>query len=112
MYKITKKYGAHGHESPVSSPVFKKLDDAIKHVHSLIESDAAMKIHVIYRIYDFDELLKEIDSTKLASPTAPTDQDQSGGRGAGSRITPFSTTARPKGAVLPWQNDDDKDDDK
>lgn len=111
FYKVTKKYG-QGPETPGES--FKTLDEAVAFAQQSAESDAAMKIQTIYRIYEFDDLLREIDSTKIEIGGKQDQAEQSSqgaGQTSGFRPTPLNTAPRPKGAIQPWDKKD-KDEDE
>ena len=112
-YNITKQFGT-GREIPDRN--FTKLDEAKIYVQQSAESDAAMKINCIYRIYEFDDVVHEVNSAKIDLSSKPADSagSSSAGKGSGATFnpTPFAVSAKPKGAVQHWKNDPEEDKDK
>ncbi len=116
IYKVTKQFVAGGNkEQPCGQ--FKTMPQAQAFVAEHAESDAAMKIQAIYRIYEFDDLLETVDSRTIQSSTASSDNasDSQGMQsGASFRPSPLEMAPRPKGTPAKvWvEPKDDKGKDK
>ena len=111
IYKVTKQYGA-GAEAIAES--FKTLEDAKKYMDKSAAQDATMKIKVTYRVYEFDDLLHEVDSSKLETSRSGGEGESSAGGKQGEaafRPNPLATGAKPKGAIQHWR-DEEEDKDK
>lgn len=110
MYKVTKQYG-RGAEINMGGR-FNNLVEAKAFVDKHIMEDALMNVKVIYKIYEFDELLSEYDSSKVNTAAART-SDEQGSQGKGStasfRPTPLNTSPRPPGTPPKWIHDADED---
>lgn len=111
IFKITKQFCAGGsREQPFSQS--KTLEAARAAVAENVESDAAMKIQAIYRIYEFDDLMETIDSRDIQS-TNKSAESASGSQGmqsgASFRPSPLQTSPRPKGTMPnSWVDPEDK----
>lgn len=106
LYKVTKQYG-RGAETIAES--FNALSKAKEFMQNEAKKDAQMKIQSHYRIYEFDEVVDELDSAKLdATPEYKKQEQQSGGagKGAGFRPTPLGTSPKPKGSTHQQQDDE------
>lgn len=115
IYKVTKQFSAGGgKEQPLQQ--FKSLAEAKSFATENAESDAAMKIQAVYRVYEFDDLLATIDSNTIQPKSKSTDASGSQGMGSGARFspTPLEMSPRPKGtAPRVWSEDkDEKNKDK
>jgi hypothetical protein len=111
IYKVTKQYSG-GKEQPCKQ--FKHLNEAKIHAEHAIEESAAMKIKVIYRIYEFDDLLETLDSSTIqpASSSSSESGNSSGGKQSGATFkpTPFEMAPRPGGTPPKWLIDPEEDD--
>lgn len=110
IYKVTKQYGKG---SETIDKDFQKRSEAEQHALSAAEADAAMKVKVIYRVYEFDDLLQEIDTEKLTLNEKGSGQSESAsgkGQAVSFKPTPLSTTPRPKGGPEGWVKDTDEED--
>lgn len=109
IYNVKKKYGT-GSEQQCQS--FSKLDEAKAYAQECAENDAAMRINVIYSIYEFDEVVETIDSSKVTVSRGSEESSGSGkGQGASFRPTPLETAPRPKGTAPRWIHDEEDTDD-
>lgn len=108
-FKVTKQY-LRGSETQFAQ--FAEMNEAKFFVETKLEADAALNVKVIYRIFEFTELVAEFDP---AHPNAGASQSSTDAQGKSSeasfRPTPLSTTARPAGMPQNWRVDN-KDDDK
>ncbi|EKD70392.1 MAG: hypothetical protein ACD_46C00544G0004 [uncultured bacterium] len=113
MYKVTKQYGRG---SEIFAQSFSKLADATSFMQLAVEADAAMKVNVIYRLYEFDEVIKEIDSSKMELAARENSQSGQGKTsGATFKPTPFEMSPRPRSTPPKWLHDEEdknKDEDK
>ena len=108
QYNVTKQFGSN---REVPDKHFTKIDEAKAYVQQSAEHDASMRINTIYRIYEFDDVVYEVNSAKL-DPHKPADSSSSStGKGSGATFspTPFAMSAKPKGAVQHWKNDPEED---
>lgn len=90
--------------------------DDIKLAKAFIEKKIAdnnlLKVKVIYRLYEWDDLLQEFDPSKM-QPIESDDTSSSGqGKGASFRPTPLNTAPRPAGLPHNWLKDDENNDEK
>lgn len=111
-YKVTSQYPG-GREMPSES--FKDIPSAKAFIEAKMRENINLKIKVIYRLYEWDDLLEEFDSEKAAfNQSTSGSSDSSGGRGKGAsfRPTPLNTTARPPGSPPNWLKDDDEEEGK
>lgn len=109
-YKVTKQYG-RGLETIAQR--FKNIDEAKRFMLQSAESDAAMKVQCVYRLYDFDDVIDTLDSTKIDLSSKTTDSSDAGSQGKTSSATfrpsPLQTTPRPPGMPANNWSTDDKD---
>lgn len=104
-FKVTKQF-AQGAEAPCAQ--FKEQLDAKFFIEKKIADDAAMKIVVNYRLYDFDEVIPGYDPAKAGvAPQQASSGSQGAGSSASARPTPFSTAPRPSGMPQKWGKDED-----
>lgn len=111
IYRVTKQFSS-GSEQP--SNQFKDMEAAKLHAYEGASANAALKIKVIYRVYEFDDVMMTVDSSTIAHELAASGADSStGGKSSGSSFTPspFATTLQPKGTMPKW-NGEDKQKDK
>lgn len=112
-FKVTKQFGS-GAGREQSCGQFKTADKAKVFAIECAESDAAMKIQTIYRIYDFDDLVGTITSNDVQAESKPSESSGSQGQksGASFRPSPLQTAPRPSG--MPANNwvEPDEDDKK
>lgn len=111
MIKMTKQFVAGGREQPVSKS-FKSMDEAKAFALDNIQSDAAMRIQTIYRIYDFDDLMATIDASTITQSADASGRSQGQKSGATFKPSPLQMAPRPPG--LPANNwvEPKKDEDK
>jgi hypothetical protein len=112
MYKITKQYGK---SKEMTDKSFSTLKEAKDYVQSSAESDASMKIAVIYRLYEFDEVIHELDTTKIVLSNLQSSSESSAGAKSSSasfRPTPLATSPSPKGSPPKWLTDPEADKNK
>lgn len=114
QYKVTQQY-QRGIEQLAKT--FTRESDARAYIQEHATVNASMKIQVTYRLYDFDDLLAEVDSSKLTSASttsAGSDAPGSTGKGSGAnfRPTPLPMAPRPSGMPQNWRSDKDDEDDK
>lgn len=107
QYKITKQFGT-GRE--VADKTFTTLFEATEHVQQCAEADAAMKVKTVYRVYEFDEVIHEVNSATVVL-SSPSSESSGSGSGKGSGISfnpsPLMTSAKPKGAIQHWKKNDE-----
>ena len=111
-YQVKKQY-QRGSETACGQ--FTKIEAAREFMLKAAKADAELKVSLIYRLYDFDELLEEIDTSKLTTEAAsPTESAGSAGKGqsASFRPTPLNMTPRPKGTPPNWLKDEEDKKDK
>lgn len=110
-FKVTKKYG-HGKEIQVPEH-FKNLAEAKSYIEKEIAEAQAHHTHIVFRIYDFDELHSEYDS-KHHQAMDDAETGGSGGKGKAQnfRPSPLSTSLRPLGMKNNWVDSDDEDEKK
>jgi hypothetical protein len=107
IFRVTKQFSS-GSEQP--SNQFKEVEAAKLHAYEGASANAALKIKVIYRVYEFDDVIMTVDSTIVANELAASGAASSGGKSSGSSFTPspFATTLQPKGTMPKWNVEDDK----
>ena len=106
-YKVNKQY-VRGPES--SCAEFDELYDAKLFVQAKADYDASLNVKVIYRIYQYNQLVDEFDPNK--TPMSSQESSSEGkGKTATFRPTPLNTTPRPPGSPPKWLHDDDDEDD-
>lgn len=101
-YKVSKQY-ARGPESHFAQ--FTDLSDAKSFIQTKMEQDVLLNVKVIYKIYEFTELLTEFDSSK-PDTTAAGSQGQSSQ--SQFRPTPLNTSLRPAGMPKNWKDDEEE----
>lgn len=114
QYKVTKQY-QRGIEQLAKT--FTGESDARAYIEKHAAENASMKIQVTYRLYDFDDLMAEIDSSKVTSqsstsPSAESSGAAGKGSGANFRPTPLPMAPRPSGMPQNWRSDKDDEDEK
>lgn len=104
-YRVTAQYGS-GRE--LLCQQFQKMDDAKHFIMDSLRDNAAMKINVVYRLYEWDDLLHTFSS---ADPSMQDDTSSLGGQGKGAsfRPSPLNTSPRPAGMPHSSFKDDDKE---
>lgn len=112
-YRVTKQYGRG---ADIFCQDFKNLKDAQAFIAENLDNDIKMNVAIIYKIAEFGEVIKTYDAKNYAEiadlNTSAQAESGAGGKGSGASFqpTPFSTTAKPKGAPQNWVKDeDDKD---
>lgn len=109
IYKVTKQF-ATGAEQPCRT--FKELEEAKVYANDNASANAALKIKVIYRVFEFDDIQYEIDSSKIELPQIASENNTTqGGKQTGSTFkpTPFEMAPRPKGTPQKWIIDPEED---
>lgn len=112
LYHVTKQYG-HGAEIKCNS--FKTLHEAKQFVDENIKAEAAMKIEVVYRIKEFDDVIEAFDSTKLSLHDEPTNESPSdSGKSSEAvfRPSPLQSALKPAGMQQNWVNPKDDEEKK
>jgi hypothetical protein len=115
-FKVTKQYG-RGPETSLDKR-FGQLQDAQSFVNEMLIEDVSLNVQATYRIYEFDEVQAEYDSSKVdVSTLAPKQtENASGSQGKGStasfRPTPLNTTPRPPGTPPNWMKNDGDEEEK
>lgn len=108
QYKVTQQY-QRGLEQ--LGKTFVKEADARAYMQEQAAYNASMKIQVVFRLYDFDDLIAEMDAANY-QPEKPASGESSGSAGKGSganfRPSPLQTTLRPSGMPNNWKDDEDK----
>lgn len=112
MFKITQQYG-RAPETTLNKKV-NNFNEAKAAVDEMLIKDVSMNVQVTYRIYDFDELKGEFDSSKidismLQGNEKQDESSQGKGSTAGFRPSPLSTSPRPPGMPQNWKKDEDED---
>lgn len=111
LFKVTKQYG-RGAEIIANS--FQEQAKARKFMLDEAAKDAHMKIQATYRLYEFDEVIEEVDTSKLDAVPHHKQAEATGGAGAGQqsgfRPTPLATAPKPKGSL--HQKSDEEEDGK
>lgn len=105
-YRVTIQY-TKGPEDPIAE--FKNQQDAEIFIMTKINNDAALKIRVLYRLYESFDLVKEYDSAESAGTEGG---QSSGGKSSGFRPTPLNTSPTPAGLPKKWWHDEDEDEKK
>lgn len=103
LYHVTKQYGR---QSEIPCGKFKTLHEAKSFIDQHIQSDAAMRIQVIYRIKEFDDVIEEFDSTKIHQTThdsSPANHASGKNSDASFRPAPLQTGLKPKGMESYWK---------
>jgi hypothetical protein len=86
---------------------FKNIKEAEVAIKNKLIADAALKIKITYRIYEWDELIKEFDPNNI--DLAEDESEGSQGKGAIFRPTPFNPVPKPSGIPHNWLKDEDDD---
>lgn len=111
-FKVTAQYvGAR--ELPAEQ--FNDLNQAKAFIEAKIRDNNLHKVKVIYRLYEWDDLLQEFDPSKMDtsdSPDSSSGASSGGGKGASFRPTPLNTAPRPPGSPPNWLKEDENDKDK
>jgi hypothetical protein len=106
-YKVTMQY-ANSREMPSSDlKTFKNMGEAEAAIKEKLIADAALKVRITYRIYEWDDLIKEFDPSKIDLTAEDTESSQGQGSGATFRPTPFNPAPKPGGIPQNWLKDDD-----
>ncbi len=110
-FKVMQRFG-RGPETQCGE--FKTLEEAKTLLNKKIQNDVAMKLNVIYRLYDFDEMIEEKDTSKIDAsqlPREPEAEGSSQGKGStsGFRPTPLSTSLKAKGLPNSWKDEDENE---
>lgn len=117
MIKLTKQFVAGGGKEQPVSKSFKNMDEAKSFAHECLQSDAAMRIQTVYRIYDFDDLVATIDASTVVTQSSASDASGSSqGQSSGARFSPSPLQNAPRPPGMPANNwvvpKDDEDKDK
>lgn len=114
LYKVTKQF-LQGPETILNS--FKNVNEAESFVKTKLAEDARFNLKTTYRIYEFDDVVKEFtqDSQVSGAQQAAQAASQSGQSGKTQSFspTPFNMKPQPGGLPHSWIKDvDAKDEDK
>jgi len=114
MYKVTAQYSG-SRELPAEQ--FKDINVAKQYIETKIQENHALKIPVIYRLYEWDDLLQEFDMSKMnLSDASSSDANENRGQGQGSTFSPTPLPTSPRPAGMPHssfkRSDQDKDKEK
>lgn len=104
-YRVTKQY-ARGSE--INCETFKALSEARFYVEKHVVADAAMKVKVIYRIYEFQDLHSEYDSSESDFSGEQSQGSQGKSSGASFHPTPLASAPRPPGMPQNWREEDEE----
>lgn len=102
-FRVTNQY-SKGPEDILAE--FKNQQDAESFITNKAGYDNAMKVKVIYRLYDTFELVKEYDSAEVQESSSAS---SGSGKSSGFRPSPLSTTPTPPGLPKKWWNDDEEE---
>lgn len=101
-FKITKQFP--GNEERVIAK-FALAQDANEFMENKAVWDNKTKVIATYRLYEDDELAKELNSAQMDADGTPSDTSNY------TTTSPFSTAPRPPGTLPPTRKKDDDDDD-
>lgn len=107
IFKVTGQYGT-GRENHLKD--YKEEEDARSYIKEELEKAARLKTPAIFRLYDFDDLVAEFDSTKeIISPASQSESGASQGQGRATSFkpTPFNVAPTPRGVPHNWVKDDE-----
>lgn len=104
QYRVACYFGK-GTDQPCAH--FKLLSDAQLFIEKKLALDAAMKLSIIYRLYDLTDLIKEYNPAQ-----AQAQGSQGKSSSATFRPTPFNTAPRPAGTPQRWLVDPEDDEKK
>lgn len=106
MIKMTKQFVAGGGKEQPVSKSFKTMNEAKAFALESLQSDAAMKIQTIYRIYDFDDLMVTLDANALTAAGSSSQESAGGtqGQGTGARFSPSPLQNAPRPPGMPANN--------
>lgn len=115
-YKVTSQY-AGARELPTEQ--YDDINKAKAYIENKLRENAALKLKVIYRLYEWDDLLQEFDPSKMdpakLSSEGSDSDNQSQGQGKGSSFSPSPLPTSPRPPGMPassFKRDDEKDKDK
>ena len=108
-YKVSKQY-TRGTESYCAQ--FSDINDAKFFIQARLADDAALNVKVIYRIYEFTELMQEFDPNKSGESASGGTGSQGKSSEASFRPTPLSSSPRPAGMPQNWRVEKDDEDKK
>lgn len=111
QYRVNSYFG-RGASHPCA--LFKDLSDAGLFIEQKLKVDARLKLDVTYRIYEFDDLVKEYPPIKDGMGALDAEQPtgtQGQGNGAAFRPTPFNMAPKPPGVPPKWNSFPEADDD-
>ena len=102
-YDITRQF-ERGAEKIIAK--FSDKNDALEFMEAKVAWDHKTKVHTIYRLFHNRKMIKEADAELQET------LDSDGGAGIGKRagLTPLATSPRPAGGSIPYQHEDDIDD--
>jgi hypothetical protein len=109
-FKVTAQY-AGARELPGEQ--FNDITAAKTFIEEKMRENAVLKVKVIYRLYEWDDLLQEFDPSKMEAPESSSSDSSGsqgpGGAGARFRPTPLNVTPRPPGIPPNWIQDEEDD---
>lgn len=106
-YSVKRQYG-RGADTAFAE--FNEISDAEFFITHKLQADANMNIKVIYKIYEFNEVISTFDADNVTPSAGTKDQGTQGKSSTSSfRPTPFNTAPRPSGTPQKWIKDDEED---
>ena len=106
MFKVSKQF-ARGPESIVQT--FKTYQEAETFIQAQLLQDKHYNVQSTYRIYEFDEVMKEFTQADVKIENEDTSSTRSG-KGQTFSPTPFNTKPQPRGLPHTWIKDEPEDD--
>lgn len=109
-FKITAQY-AGARELPLNES-FNDINKARAFIANKMHENAALKLKVIYRLYEWDDLLQEFDPAKIDLSATSGDSSSSQGQAKGASFRPSPLQSAPRPAGIPhssFKDDEDKD---
>lgn len=91
QYKVTKQY-TRGPETTLQT--FKQYDEAARFIQTKLAEDIRFNVQSVYRIYEFDDLLKEFTQAdaKVTSFSSTSSQGAQAGQTQRFSPSPFNLT--------------------
>ncbi len=111
LYKTTKRFG-RGPEMILET--FRDYQEAEQFIQIKLSEDIHFKVQATYRVYEFDDLLKEFTQKDARIPGAQSQavtessSVQSSGKTQTFSPTPFNTRPQPGGMPVSWIRDEEE----
>lgn len=111
QYRVNSYFG-RGNSHPCAQ--FKDLSDAGLFIEQKLKADNRLRLEVTYRIYEFDELVKEYPPIKDSFGETASKESAASGKGTGSSFTPtpFNMAPKPAGVPQKWNTFSDDEESK